>query len=177
MVTEVPVYVRLALPREAADVAGVQAHAWGDAYADLLPAVVLARLEPSARAQWEEAIDRPPSAAHHVLVALAGGAVVAFAATAPAEPQDGGPTEVGTLEVLAVDPPRRGEGHGSRLLQAVADTLRTDGFRSAVCWLPEPDAAQQRFLTDAGWGADGARRELDMGASTLTQVRLHTALA
>lgn len=174
--TEPTLFVRLALPREAAAVAAVQARAWRDAYADLLPAVVLARLEPSARAEWTSAIEAPPTSAHHLLVALADGAVVAFAATAPADPDDGGPTGVGALTVLAVDPPRRGEGHGSRLLQAVADTLRTDGFRTAISWLPEPDSAQQGFLTDAGWGPDGATRELDMGTATMTQVRLHTAL-
>lgn len=174
--SEPPLFVRLALPREAAAVATVQARAWSDAYGDLLPAVVLARLEPSARAEWESALERPPTAAHHLLVALADGEVAAFAATSPAEPEDGGPTGVGMLTVLAVDPPRRREGHGSRLLQAVADTLRTDGFRTAVCWLPEADTAQQRFLTDAGWGPDGGRRELDMGTSTMGQVRLHTAL-
>lgn len=169
-------FVRLALPREAAAVAGVQARAWSEAYADLLPAVVLARLEPSARAEWAAALERPPTSAHHLLVALADGEVVAFAALAPAEPDDGGPKSVGALTILAVDPPRRGEGHGSRLLQAVADTLRTDGFTTAICWLPESDAAQRRFLTDTGWGPDGATRDLDMGAATMTQVRLHTAL-
>jgi GNAT superfamily N-acetyltransferase len=176
-VSEHPVFVRLALPREAAAVAAVQARAWGDAYAELLPAVVLARLESSARAEWESAIDAPPTAAHHLLVALADGVVVAFAATSPADPDDGGTTGMGALTVLAVDPPRRGEGHGSRLLQAVADTLRTDGFGTAICWLPESDTAQQQFLSDAGWGPDGTTRELDMGAATMTQVRLHTALA
>ncbi|HEY5335772.1 MAG TPA: GNAT family N-acetyltransferase [Mycobacteriales bacterium] len=174
--TEAPVFVRLALPREAAAVAAVQARAWGDTYAELLPPLVLARLEPEARAEWAAAIEAPPTSTHHLLVALADGAVTAFAATGPADPDDGGPTAVGALTVLAVDPPRRREGHGSRLLQAVADSLRTDGFTTAICWLPELDTAQLQFLTEAGWGADGATRELDMGAATMTQVRLHTAL-
>lgn len=174
--TESPVFVRLALPREAAQVAGVQARAWVETYADLLPPLVLDRLEPEARAEWGTALEHPPTSAHHLLVALADATVVAFAATAPADLDDGGPTGVGALTVLAVDPPRRHEGHGSRLLQAVADTLRADGFASAVCWVPEPDTAQQQFLTDAGWGPDGARRELDMGPATMTEVRLHTAL-
>lgn len=168
--------VRLALPREAADVAAIQARAWGDAYVDLLPAVVLARLESSAHAEWASAIEQPPTVAHHLLVALSDGAVVAFAATGPADQDDGGSGDVGSLTILAVDPPRRREGHGSRLLQAVADTLRADGFTTAICWLPETDTAQQRFLVEAGWAPDGGGRELDMGPRTMRQVRLHTSL-
>lgn len=168
-------FVRLALPRDVAAVAAVQARAWRESYADLLPAVVLARLEPNARDEWSVAVERPPTSAHHLLVAVADGEVSGFAATAPADPDDGGPG-TGALTVLAVDPPYRGAGHGSRLLQAVADTLCADGFASAVCWLPERDEVQQGFLASAGWAPDGARRELDTGTGTLAEVRLHTAL-
>lgn len=168
-------FVRLALPRDVGSVAAVQARAWQETYADLLPSVVLARLEGNARDEWAVAVERPPTSAHHLLVALGDGEVVGLAATSPADPDDGGP-DVGALTILAVDPPRRGEGHGSRLLQAVADTLRTDGFETAVCWLPERDDVQQGFLAGAGWAADGARRELDTGTGTLAEVRLHTTL-
>ncbi len=169
-------FVRLALPRDVAAVGAVQARAWREAYADLLPPLVLARLEATATAQWAEAVTRPPTSADHLLVALADGVVSAFAAVSPADPEDGGPIEVGVLAVLAVDPPRRGEGHGSRLLAAVADTLRADRFGRAVCWLPEGDEPQRAFLAGAGWADDGGRRELDMGAAAMTQVRLVTDL-
>ncbi len=154
-------FVRLALPRDVDAVAAVQARAWEETYGELLPAVVRARLEPNARAEWAEAVERPPTSAHHLLVAT---------------PDDGGPTGVGSLTVLAIDPPYRNAGHGSRLVSAVAETLRIDGFTTAVCWLPETDEVQRRFLTETGWAPDGARRELDMGTSTLVEVRLHTAL-
>jgi hypothetical protein len=78
-----------------------------------------------------------------------------------------------------VDPHRRRAGHGSRLLQAGADTLVADRFVRAVTWLPAADDTTRAFLTDAGWGADGAHRTLDLlgdGTTTLKQVRLHTAL-
>jgi GNAT superfamily N-acetyltransferase len=169
-------HVRLALPRDVDAVAAIQARAWSDAYGTMLPAAVLSRLELAARAQWGEAVDKPPTDAHHLLVALDGVRPVGFAAVGPAEDEDTDPHAVGMLAVLAVDPAERRVGHGSRLLTAAAETLRTSRFATAVCWLPEADAALRTFLESAGWALDGARRQLDMGDAMLTELRLHTAL-
>jgi hypothetical protein len=43
-------------------------------------------------------------------------------------------------------------------------------------WVLEEDAALRHFLESAGWAADGARGELDVGAS-VPIVRLHTAIS
>jgi GNAT superfamily N-acetyltransferase len=169
-------YVRLALPRDVPAVAAIQSRAWNADYPQLLPAVVLARVETSAAAQWAEAVDRPPTSAHHLLVALQDEVVVGFAAVVPAEPEDGGPTGTGALELLSVDPNHRRAGHGSRLLTAAVETRRIDRFTRAVCWLAEADRAQTAFLTATGWADDGARRELDMGTTTLVEARLVTDL-
>ncbi|MEJ7755041.1 MAG: hypothetical protein WKF83_00760 [Nocardioidaceae bacterium] len=70
-------------------------------------------------------------------------------------------------------------GHGSRLLQACADTMRADQFTRAVWWLPTTGDALREFVTGTGWSADGAHRELDLhgdGRVRLKQVRLHSAL-
>ncbi len=78
--------------------------------------------------------------------------------------------------LFPIDPAARGVGHGSRLLAAVAETLRTSRFTGAVCWIPEQDTALRSFLETAGWGLDGGRRELDLGESAITELRLHTDL-
>ncbi len=169
-------YVRLALPRDVGAVAAVQSRAWNADYADLLPAVVRARVETSAAATWAEAVERPPTSAHHLLVAVQEEVVCGFAAVVPAEPEDGGPTGVGALELLAVDPDHRRAGHGSRLLAAAVDTLRIDRFAGAVCWLAQADTVQTGFLTAAGWAVDGVLRELDMGDRVLVEQRLVTRL-
>jgi len=70
-------------------------------------------------------------------------------------------------------------GHGSRLTQACADTLRADRFTTAVTWLTSEDDVRRAFLTQAGWATDGAHRELDLhgdGSVRVKQVRLHTDL-
>jgi GNAT superfamily N-acetyltransferase len=78
-----------------------------------------------------------------------------------------------------VDPDALGSGHGSRLLTAVVDTMRADGFSHARVWLVVGDDALRGFLESAGWAADGAHRELDLtgdGNATLRQHRVHTDL-
>jgi GNAT superfamily N-acetyltransferase len=115
-----------------------------------------------------------------VLVALERSTVRGFAVTGPAADPDLDPVAVGEVSDLTVDPDSTRHGHGSRLVQACADTLRADRFGTAVTWLNSQDDVRRTFLAGAGWAADGAHRELDLhgDASVLVkQVRLHTDLS
>jgi GNAT superfamily N-acetyltransferase len=171
--------VRVAWADDAAAVGAVQARAWQQSCADLLPAAVLSGIDAEAFEQsWGQAIARPPSARHRVLVALERNAVVGFAATAPSDDPDAEPAD-GEVVALHVDPVATGAGHGSRLVSAIADTLRADGFSHARVWLIAGDDMLRGFLESAGWAADGAHRQLDLtgdGSSTLRQIRLQTDL-
>lgn len=151
--------VRPAVPVDADAIGAVHARAWTASYAGLLPAAgrpggVDARSFGDA---WRVAVDAPPSPRHRVLVATATDLVTGFAAVAPAEDPD---TAGDVAEVVAfeVDPAHRGAGHGSRLINAVADTARDLGFRRLVLWSPEQDEARIAFLRGAGAAPDGARR-------------------
>jgi GNAT superfamily N-acetyltransferase len=171
--------VRMAWADDAPAIAAVQARAWQLSYAELLPAKVLSGIDTADFAQsWQHAIARPPSARHRVMVALERNTVVGFAATAPSDDPD---AEAVDAEVVAlhVDPDVIGSGHGSRLISAVADTLRADGFNHARVWIIAADDAVRAFLEPAGWAADGAHRQLDLtgdGTITLRQIRLQTNL-
>jgi GNAT superfamily N-acetyltransferase len=171
--------VRIAWADDAPAIAAVQARAWRQSYAGLLPADVLADVDAEAFAQtWRQAIARPPSARHRVLVALERNSVVGFAATAPSDDPDAEPID-GEVVALHVDPGATGAGHGSRLVSAVADTLRADGFSHARVWVIAGDDALRGFLEPAGWAADGAHRQLDLtgdGTTTLRQIRMQTNL-
>ena len=114
-----------------------------------------------------------------MLVATDGKRVVGFASTMPSQDDDADPSVDGAIEVFVVDPAAQHRGHGSRLLNACADTLRADGFGRACFWVNAGDEALQRFLTAAGWAADGATREIgpEDGSVRLKQARLHTDLA
>jgi GNAT superfamily N-acetyltransferase len=157
----------------------VQAAAWRASYADLLPTDVVAALEPEALGEtWREALVRPQSGSHRVLVALSGGELVGFVAIGPA---GGGQPVVGEVVALVVTPGAQRAGHGSRLLNAAADRLREVGFEQVVVWALDVDRVRVDFLTGAGFQPDGATRTFAAGEGEgegqLREVRLVASLA
>lgn len=174
------VSVRVAWAEDAEAVGRVQARAWSQEYAGVLPEEVLATLEPAELAEgWRDSLARPGDARQRVLVALERATVRGYAVTSPAADPDCDPVADGELVELVVDPEHARAGHGSRLLQATAETLFADRFTRAVTWLRTTDDARRGFLTEAGWSPDGAHRELDLhgdGTVLVRQVRLHTDL-
>ncbi len=175
------VSVRVGWADDAAAIAAVQVRAWRQEYAGLLPDEVLAALDPADFAEaWAASLSRPQDARNRVLVALERNTVRGFAVTGPASDPDSDPVADGEIVELTVDPEQTRHGHGSRLVQACAETLKADRFGTAVIWLASTDDARRAFLTGAGWATDGAHRELDLhgdGSVRVKQVRLHTDLA
>lgn len=171
--------VRLAWPAEAAAIAELQRRVWSTGLGDELAAAVLAGVGVAEMAEaWHQAISRPPQARYRVLVAVEQQRVVGFATTVPAQDPDAEPGQDGEVQEFAVDPPARHRGHGSRLLNACADTLRADGFGRARWWVDARDEPLRRFLDAAGWAPDGSTREIGSDDDTIRirQVRLHTLL-
>ncbi len=191
-------FVRAARESDAAAVARIQVECWRTGYAGIIPDEVLAELTSDEaagrwRERWAEAIAKPPTSRHRVLVATttepsAGGTaepvpaggrpervIAGFASAGPASDEDRWPATDAELYELHVAPGRTGQGHGGRLLHAVADNLAQDRFAQVSAWVLEADTARQTFLETAGWAADGAHSHLDMGAR-VPIVRLHTAL-
>jgi len=170
--------VRLALPAEANEIGEIQVAAWRSAYAGLLPADVLADLDPAQfAAQWRAALLAPGEARNRVMVALAGRTLVGFAAITPSDDPDADPQRDAVIAELAVQPDATRAGHGSRLLNAVVDTIRADGFSRLTVWVNSTDDVLRAFYTQAGWAPDGAHRELDLYGDEsvrIKQIRLHT---
>jgi ribosomal protein S18 acetylase RimI-like enzyme len=131
------------------------------------------------RDRWLTAVTNPPTSRHRVLAAVTDSLpreVVGFVSSGPATDADRWPGTDAEIYEFRVLPDRTGQGHGGRLLHAAADTLVADGFHTVSIWVLEADAALQRFLESAGWAADGARAELDVGVS-VPAVRLHTSIS
>jgi len=173
------VSVRIAWGDDAAAIANVQLRAWRVQYADLLPADLLPTDPTQIAAAWRTSMTNPVDARNRVLVALERNRVVGFAVTTPAPDPDCDPVVDGELAELTVDPDETRKGHGSRLLQAAAETMQADKFTRAVTWTISTDDARRAFIISAGWEADSAHRELDLdgsGTTLVKQVRLHTAL-
>ena len=174
------VSVRPAVADDAPALARIQAAVWAHVHrADLPPEVLASVGSPDAVAQWRSAAAEPPSGRHRVLTATDDGRVVGFAAVAPSSDADTVPSLDSELVALVVDPPAQGAGHGSRLVNAVADVSREDGVHHLHAWLADTEGDLRRFLEGAGWGPDGAARELDLvgdGQLLVGQTRLRTAL-
>lgn len=173
--------VRLATAADAPAMAVVQREAWRYTYRGVLPDELLDGLDVAELAAgWRQAVVSPPGPGHRVLVALQEGVVVGFAAAAPASDPDLDPATDAEVAALLVDPAHQRGGHGSRLLQAVVDTLRPLDVHVAHLWLGPAESALRTFIEDAGWAPDGATRELDLtgdGSTVVAQERLHTLLA
>ena len=158
------VSVRVAWGDDAPGIAAVQVRAWRAAYADLLPADALDG--PGRRADGRRLAGVAGAAQGRPQPGPGGaGAQPDLSASrSPAPP----PTPTATRSPTArsrefsVDPDEQRKGHGSRLVQACADTLVADRFTRAVTWLTSTDDVLREFLTGAGWAPDGAHRELDL---------------
>ena len=177
-------FVRPAREGDAGSLARVQVASWRACFAGLVPAALLAELTSDEarevwRDRWREAITSPPTSRHRVLAAVSGALpreVVGFVSAGPATDADRWPGTDAEIYEFRVSPERTGHGDDSRLLHAAADTLVSDGFRTASIWVLEADSVMRHFLESAGWAADGARGELDVGVS-VPVVRLHTAIS
>lgn len=172
--------VRLALPGEAAAIAAVQRRSWSQTLPSDLATAVLESVDLAAMTDsWEAAILRPPLAQFRVLVAVGEAHVVGFAALGPSDDPDAEPDADALVAEFVIDPVAQRRGHGSRLLNAVVDTLRADGFSRATWWVRASDDVLRRFLTGAGWAADGAHTEVALaeGGPRVKLVRLHTAIS
>jgi GNAT superfamily N-acetyltransferase len=169
-----PVQVRRAAPGDAEQLSELQVASQRDLGRRLLPAGALDALSVAAvLPSWRQLLD---GGEELVLVALdEQGHARGAAVLGPAGDEDlheGGWHE---LALLVVDPARRGHGHGSRLLAAVADHARAAGGRGLVSWVLAADGEGVGFLRGAGWQPDGSRRELDAGEPVI-EIRLRTEL-
>jgi GNAT superfamily N-acetyltransferase len=175
-------FVRDARATDALPLAQVQIASWLCVYDGVFAADQLASLNSAAPAweeRWREAITNPPTSRHRVLVAVNSGTsrdVVGFASAGPATDEDRWPRTDASIYELRVLPSQVRQGHGGRLLHAVASALAEDGFQTVSTWVSSVEDALRQFLESSGWAPDGARADLDLGV-TMPTVRLHTRIA
>lgn len=180
------------MPVEAVSIAKLQRSSWRE---NETMSPMLAALDEQAMIEsWHQAIVRPPLAHFRVLVATepvgptephgAQGqrqqqTIKGFAAIGPGGDPDVAPTDAEVAE-FCVPASRDATGeHADRLLNAVVDTMRADGYRRALWWIASTDDGLRSWLVSAGWDADGAHREIgdQDGSVALRQIRLHTSIA
>ena len=175
MTSHEPGFVRLALPREAHDIATIQYQLMADPSHPLHALYEQADVDSLAQV-WHRSITRPPLASYRVLVATEHDTVVGMVAVGPSEDEDAG-AEDGQVVELMVSPLARRQGHGSRLVQAAVDTMRADGFTHATWWLPSTADDLRGWLQDMGWAPDGVHASAEGPPGALKLVRLHTDIS
>ena len=119
--------------------------AWHETYRGIVPDSVLASLNPAARAErWMRVITTEGG----VFVLRHGARVVGFAAAGPnreeALAQQG---EIYTLYLLTE---AQHQGHGRRLMSAMAGDLRGRDINSAALWVADPNTGACRFCEALG---------------------------
>lgn len=98
------------------------------------------------------------TAPEDVLVAEAGDAVVGYVQIGPAIPVPSN-AHVITVRGLAVDPERRGEGIGRRLVEAAVAAARGCGGRRLTLRVLAPNAAARAVYEACGFVVEGVLRE------------------
>jgi GNAT superfamily N-acetyltransferase len=171
--------VRVARETDAPAVGVVQAAVFREAYAGVVPEDVIAAFEPQAfAAVWRRSLASPPEGVYRLLAACAGEQVVGFASIGPSQDPDASPL-TGELTALGVHPQARRAGHGSRLLNAVVDTLRGAGAETLHTWVLAGDEHTREFMAHAGLSPDGAWRDrvVSPDGDTVREVRLVASIS
>jgi GNAT superfamily N-acetyltransferase len=133
---------------------------WRAAYEGLVPAPMLAALDPEETAdRWRQTLTDPNG--RRTLVAVRGGTVVGTATFGPyrLEQRPGSPVDpaVGEVYAIYVDPAGWGGGTGRALLAAAVGRLRAAGEAPVRLWVAERNERARRFYGRFGFRPDGTR--------------------
>ncbi|MBV7363867.1 GNAT family N-acetyltransferase [Actinomycetaceae bacterium TAE3-ERU4] len=165
-----PVGVRLAVPADASLCSSLLLEQMVERIQRVAPETlsqILSNLDRSKMLlSWQEAISQEDGEV--VLVATEGQKIVGFAAFLPVvqeenQPSSGnGDDNLAEITVFVVDAKAVGRGHGSRLLQALADHAK-EKYSSLQIWIAKDDRNRVRFFQEAGFGPLPVSRELQIG--------------
>ncbi|MFG2770879.1 GNAT family N-acetyltransferase [Streptomyces sp. NPDC048350] len=169
-------FIRAALPADAAAIAAVHVRSWQVAYRALLPHPYLDGLDVEERtAVWSARLEAPEPAS--VLVATeAGGRVVGFCAFRASPDDDLDAATTGEIAALYAAPEVWGSGVGRGLLAASEEALAADGFREAALWVLADNTRGRRFYEAAGWRPDGTVVQDTTAGRTLDELRYRRPL-
>ena len=158
-------FVRRAVPEDAAALAAVEVASSRAAYRDLMPAAFLAGLSIEEKAQnWRQDFARhTPSGRERVTVAVGEAGIVGFVSVGPV-PEE---AEAGIVYLLYVMPEHWGGGVGKALMNTAMADFRDMGMSEAVLWVFRDNHRARRFYEKFGWQADGQTSTRDYGGVTL----------
>jgi ribosomal protein S18 acetylase RimI-like enzyme len=163
--------IRRAAPADGTEIARIHVEAWRDAYATLLPAAYLARMDAKIEAaRWTRTagITRRTD---NTLVADAEGEVVGYAIIGPARGKTIAPS--GEVYALYVDTDWREHGIGCALVEAAFAAFRDRGLKHAVVWCLEGNFAARGFYQRCGGTLIREARLDQVGGMSLPVIGYH----
>ncbi|WP_213451009.1 GNAT family N-acetyltransferase [Rhizomonospora bruguierae] len=161
------IVIRPERPEDADAVAELHVRAWQRAYADLMPAPMLAGLDPAAWAAQRRARLADPTRDFHSDVAEDAGVVVGMTTVGPYRINQNRrdlDRRYGELLAIYVDPRHWRAGVGGALMAAVLQRLRAGGWGEARLWVLAGNAPARRFYERHGWAPDGTTAMFPLGA-------------
>lgn len=149
--------------------------AWQTAYRGIVPDEYLDGLEVAERTQRWEAVLRGdvvvkgvPRPNDHVVEVDR--KVVGFANVGRFRDEPGDGT-VGELWAMYVHPDHWGSGAGAELMRQTIADFESAGFSRACLWVLAGNERAQRFYRKHGWSDDGVSQSLQIGGTTIIEVR------
>lgn len=176
MTAPTTVTTRRARLDDAARLGVVHVRGWQEGYVGLLPAEVLDRLDPVARAEWwarlladqADVPEEQPGRVTHV--SERDGEVVGFVGTGPVRGDDHTERDTTAELFLYVDPDAWRGGVGRALMATALDRLARAGYIDAVLWVLEGNDRAVAFYEATGWRPDGVRRVEEIWGATTAEL-------
>jgi RimJ/RimL family protein N-acetyltransferase len=158
---------------DAGELARINVASWQHACRGLVSDVLLGRMLPESRINgWKRWVGLPDP--DGVFVAEdSEGRIGAYCGVCEARDPEDVHEDVRTGELLALyaDPDRQGTGAGSTAHEAGVEHLAAQGFRYAVLWVFQDNAASRAFYEYHGWRHDGTVKLHDVDGQRLPTVR------
>jgi GNAT superfamily N-acetyltransferase len=167
------VRVRHAVPSDVDALARLHVSSWQSAYAGLVDAGYLARLDAVDRAnRWRERIEDVTLGAA-TYVAVSGIEVVGFITSGPPRDADLDRQQVRWVEVYAVyvHPDHWRRGIGTALWRAAEGDWGSE-VAGVALWVLRDNHRAHAFYVARGLGPDGAERSAAIGEQDLAEVRM-----
>lgn len=152
--------IRIAEPKDAADLAGVHADTWVATYVGNVPDdVASVRVARARDRDWTSHTDLRRQLGGGVWVLVDNDSVVGFCEFGPTEDEDDDPSQVGHIMRIFIRLTFQGRGGGKLLMAAACEEMARRGFASATLWTPEDQWNHRAldFYRDLGWVPEEVR--------------------
>lgn len=169
------VHLRRAGVGDAKAIATVHVRSWQQAYRGQVSQDYLDGLSvPRREAGWRSELEVIPTE-RHPWIAECDGGVAGFVAAGASRDAD---ADQATAEVYAiyVDPDCWNRGIGRNLLAQAERDLKQAGYQAATLWVLAANEQARRFYQAAGWGPDGGAQTIELGGTTLEEIRYRREL-